>query len=94
VAAFSNIAIAAARPARCGFAFFHGRKQKMPNAFFLFHHYYGKHARFGQPLAKNGRKKRHGFQKICGIAAWSVFSFRLLRPLLEKRKRQPIFDCP
>ena len=75
---------------------------KCQTLIWIFHHYYGRQAHFGQTspsltttrergvLPKMGAKNATDFQKSVALLFGAVFNFSLPFPLLGKRKGQPI----
>ena len=78
------------------------RNGKCQTLIWIFHHYYGRQAHFGQTspsltttrergvLPKMGAKNATDFQKSVALLFGAVFNFSLPFPLLGKRKGQPI----
>ena len=78
------------------------RNGKCQTLIWIFHHYYGRQAHFGQTspsltttrergvLPKMGAKNATDFQKSVVLLFGAVFNFSLPFPLLGKRKGQPI----
>ena len=78
------------------------RNGKCQTLIWIFHHYYGRQAHFGQTspsltttrergvLPKMGAKNATDFQKSVALLFGAVFNFSLPFPLLVKRKGQPI----
>ena len=75
---------------------------KCQTLIWIFHHYYGRQAHFGQTspsltttrergvLPKMGAKNATDFQKSVALLFGAVFNFSLPFPLFGKRKGQPI----
>lgn len=82
------------------------RNGKCQTLIWIFHHYYGRQAHFGQTspsltttrergvLPKMGAKNATDFQKSVALLFGAVFNFSLPFPLSGKRKGQPIFGYP
>ena len=78
------------------------RNGKCQTLIWIFHHYYGRQAHFGQTspsltttrergvLPKMGAKNATDFQKSVALLFGAVFNFSLPFPLFGKRKGQPI----